>query len=90
MIIVHVINSGTADLLLHIVQCWRVCEANQENQSLPLILYSLQMMYKYYFRLGFPPIKHNKEGKDIHNEIFNNIAYLSKTVCILIIFNIFL
>ena len=31
------------------------------------------MMYEDYFRLRFPPIKHNRKGKDIHNETFNNI-----------------
>ena len=37
------------------------------------------MMYKYYYRLVFLPIKHNDEGKYIHNEIFNNIPHLIKT-----------
>ena len=36
------------------------------------------MMYKYYSSLGFYPIKHNDEGKDIHNEMFNNIQHFIK------------
>ena len=38
-------------------------------------MYCTHMMYKYYSHIGFSLIKHNKEGKDIHNEIFNNIPY---------------
>ena len=36
-------------------------------------------MYKYYYRIEFFPIKTNEEGKDIHDEIFNNIPHLIKT-----------
>ena len=43
-----------------------------------MVLYYSHMMYKYYYSLGFSPIKHNKEGKDIHNEIFNNILHFIK------------
>ena len=32
-------NSGTADLSLHVVQCWRSCAVNEENWALPLVLY---------------------------------------------------
>ena len=44
-----------------------------------MILYFSGMMYKYYFRLRFIPIIHNKEGKYIHNKIFNNIPHFIKT-----------
>ena len=46
-IIGHLGNSVTAYLLLHIVQCWCVCEVNEENQVLPMVLYCPHMMYKY-------------------------------------------
>ena len=38
-IIYHIVNSGTADLLLHMVKCWPACAVNKENQALPLVLY---------------------------------------------------
>ena len=31
-------NLGTADLLLHIAQCWRACAVNEENQALHMVL----------------------------------------------------
>ena len=77
-IIVHLGNAGTADLLLGILQCWCTCTVNVENSDLPMVLYFSQMMNKYYSHLGFSPIKHNEEGKDIHNEIFNNIPHFIK------------
>ena len=55
-IIGNLVNSGTVDLLLNLVQCWRECAANEENQTLPLFLYCSHMMYKYYSCLGFSPI----------------------------------
>ena len=36
------------------------------------------MMYRYYSLLGFLQIKHNEEGKYIHNEISNNIPHFIK------------
>ena len=36
------------------------------------------LIYKCYSRLGFSPIKHDWEGKDVHNEIFNNIPHFIK------------
>ena len=36
------------------------------------------MMYKYYSRLGIFPNKHNEDGKNIHDEIFNNLPYFIK------------
>ena len=77
-IIGHLVNSGTEYLLLHLVQCWHACAVNEENQDIPMILYYSHMMYKYYSHLGFFPIKHNEEGKDVHNEIFNNIPHFIK------------
>ena len=43
-------------------------------------------MYKYYFCLGLYPIKHNEEGKYIHNKTFNNKPHFIKTACMLIVF----
>ena len=57
-------NSGTSDLLLHILECWSACAVNEGNQALPLVMYCSHMMYKYYFHHGFLPIKHNKEGEN--------------------------
>ena len=39
IIIGHVGNLGTAYLLLHLVQCWRACAVNEENQALHMVLY---------------------------------------------------
>ena len=77
-IIGHFGNSGTADLLLHIVKCWRACAVNEENLTIPMFLYCYGMMYKYYSCLWFFPIKHNEEGKYIHSEIFNSIIHFIK------------
>ena len=35
-------------------------------------------MYRYYSHLKVSPIKHFEEGKEINNEIFNNIPNLVK------------
>ena len=70
--------SDTADLLLHIVQCWRIWVVNEENQALHMVLYCSHMMYKYYYHLECYPIKHNEEEKYIHNEVFNNIPHFIK------------
>ena len=32
-----------------------------------MVLYFSGIMYKYYSRFEFIPIKHNEEGKDIRN-----------------------
>ena len=50
----HLGNSGTSYLLLHIVQYWRACVVNEENQALPMVICCSQVMYKYYSHLGFP------------------------------------
>ena len=47
------VNPGTSDLLLNIVQCWRACSVNEENRALPMVLYCSKMMYKYYSFPGF-------------------------------------
>ena len=52
-IIYHLGNSGTADLLLHILKCWRAGAVDEEKQYLSMVLYCSDMMYKYYSRLGF-------------------------------------
>ena len=71
-------NSGTTYLLLQIVLCWREFEVDEENWDISMVLYCSFMMYKYYQHIGFLQIKHNKEGKYTHNEIFNNIPHLIK------------
>ena len=43
-----------------------------------MFMYFLVMVYEYHSRLGFLSIKHDEEGKDIHNDIFNNIPYFIK------------
>ena len=35
----NLLNSGTEDLLLHIVHYWRVCAVNEGNRDLPMVLY---------------------------------------------------
>ena len=47
-IIRNLINSGRADLLLHIVQHWRVCAVNEENKALTLVMYCSHIMYKSF------------------------------------------
>ena len=66
-IIGHLINAGTPDLLLLMIQCWRVYKVGKENQSLHMVLYCSGIMFKYYSHLGFLLIKHNEEGTYIHN-----------------------
>ena len=56
-IIGHLVNLGTEYLLLHIVQCWRECAVDEENRYINMVMYCSHMMYKYYSRLGFFPIK---------------------------------
>ena len=43
-----------------------------------MVLYFSGMIYKYYSVIGCFTIKHNEEGKDILNKIFNNIPYFIK------------
>ena len=77
-VIGHLGNVGTADLLIHILQCWIACSVEKDTHALPTVLYCLGITYKYYSYLGFIPIKHNKEVKVIHNEIFNNTPHFIK------------
>ena len=56
-IIGHLESSGTADLWLHTVQCWRTCAVDKEKQALPMVFYCSVITYRYYSRLVFPPIK---------------------------------
>ena len=51
-------NSDTADLLLHIVQCWCACEVNEENQALHMVIYCSHTIYTDYSGLKLSPIKH--------------------------------
>ena len=50
---VHLVNSGTSDLLWQIVQCWRVCALDREKGSQPMVLHCSGMKYKYYSCLVF-------------------------------------
>ena len=68
---------GTTELLLQIIQCRCAC-AVYEKRYLPIVLYCLRLMYKYYSHLEFLLIKHNKGEIYIHNEIFNNINHFIK------------
>ena len=45
-IIGHLVNSITADLLSHLVQCWSKCAVHEDKRSLTMIFYCLGMMYK--------------------------------------------
>ena len=38
IIIGNLVNSGTSDLLLHILQCWCECAVDEDNRSLPMVL----------------------------------------------------
>ena len=80
-------NSGTSDLLLHMVKCWRVCAVNEENQALNLVLYCSHMMYTNYSPLGFSPIKHNEETKKPTMKYSTIYHISSKNVCVFIVFN---
>ena len=66
-IIGHLVNAGTEDLLLHIVQCWISYAVDEDNWSLPMAIYCSGVMYKYYSHLFLLPIKHNEEVKNIRN-----------------------
>ena len=61
------------------VHCWHACIVDDEKQDLPTVMYCSVMMYNYYYLLGFYPIKHNEEEKDINNEIFNHMPHFTKT-----------
>ena len=56
-------NSGTSDLLLHIVQWCGTCSVGKEKHDLPIFIYCSVMMYKYYSCLGFFPIKKMRKEK---------------------------
>ena len=77
-IIVHLVNPGTEDLLLRIVECWCESKVNEENKYLIMVLYCSHMIYKYYSLFECLPIKHTKEGKIINNTIFKNIPHFIK------------
>ena len=55
-IIGHLGNTGTVDLLLHIVQCWCACAVDKGNCDLSIVIYCSGILYKYYSSLGFLPI----------------------------------
>ena len=61
------------------VKCWRACEVDEEKRDLPMVMYCIHMKYKYYYILGFSPIKHDEEIKYTKLEIFKNIQHLIKT-----------
>ena len=37
-IIGHLVNSGIADILLQIVQCWRACSFDEYKRDKPMVL----------------------------------------------------
>ena len=41
-------------IIWKIVQFWRKCAVDEENWALPVVLYCLSMVYKYFSCLGFP------------------------------------
>ena len=73
-------NASTADLLLHIVQRCHICDFYEDNWDTPVVLSCSGMVYVYYSNFGFLSIKHNKEGKYIHEEVFNNIPNVIKNI----------
>ena len=75
---------------VQILQCWHACAFDDEKWAITMVMYCSWMMYKYYSCLGFFPIKHNEEGKENHNEIFNIIPHFIKTICMLIFFKMVL
>ena len=88
-IIGHLVSSGTSYLLLHIVHCWRACTVYKEKRYLPMVPYFSNRVYKYYSCLGRFKIKHNEEGKCIHNKIFKNMPhFILKNVFVSALFNI--
>ena len=46
-------NAGTSHFLLHIVQCYHACEFDEDNQSLPVVIYSSDMVWNIILVLGF-------------------------------------
>ena len=83
-------NTDKVDLLIHTVQCWCACTVDKDYRDLPMVIKISGMMYKYYLCIGFIPIKHNKEGKEIHNK-YSAISHIkSKTVFMSNIFKIFM
>ena len=69
-------NTGTEDLLLCIVQFWCTSTVDEDNWTLTMVIYCSVMMNTYYSFLGFIPIKHNEEVKDICEELFNSVPHL--------------
>ena len=59
-ILSNLVNLGTVDLLLHILQSWVACVVDEKKWSLIMVLYCSGIMYKYENRLGFFPIKDNR------------------------------
>ena len=53
----YIFNACKLDLLLHIVQWCRACAVDKNKWDIYIVLYCTGMMYKYYSRLGFLPIK---------------------------------
>ena len=71
-------NSGTAELLFHIVQCCTTYASDGNKWDLPMVLHCSGIMYKYYSCLGGFGIKHNEVVKDIINIIYYNIPHFIK------------
>ena len=77
-IIGYLRESDTTQLLLRIVQCCHLCDVDEDNFALPVVLYCSAMMYWYYYCLGVLPIKHNKKGTYTHEEKINCIPNFIK------------
>ena len=60
------------------VHRWRACTVNEKKRDLPIVMYCLGMMYKYYYWLGFFKIKQSGERNYIHNEIFKYTPHFMK------------
>ena len=80
--VVHCLNNaGIADLLLHVVQCWRSRGVPYHPlRSLALALYCAPAVLPFYKRLGFYVIKHfgNEDGPDIHLPEYSNLSQFAK------------
>ena len=66
-IVRHLGNSDKSYVLFQILYCWHVFAVDKDNWYLTIVLGCSDMMHKHYSRIDFFPIKHNTEGKYIHN-----------------------
>ena len=65
-------NSGNTEIFLKIIQCWRACAIkNEPDQAPPMVIHQVSLMYPYYSRLVFFPIKHNSVEDQTNKEYFS-------------------